>query len=232
MHAIACIQFGADQTISGTAINFIGPGLAVFLCKAIFDNSSDSPALDTAAKLPKMFEGVFKSGSFGYNVFSTYSVAYLSFVLVFVVWFVFYKTKFGMHLRAVGEHPQACATLGVDVYLTRYICVILSGFLAGLGGAFVTLATVSQFRPAVIVGQGFIAIAAVIFGKFKPQGAFKACLLFGLCNGVKALLGAGNAISPNLVSMIPYVVTILALVLVVGSTRVPAANGKPFLKAR
>ena len=232
IHAIACIQFGADQTISGTAINFIGPGLAVFLCKAIFDNSSDSPALDTAAKLPKMFEGVFKSGSFGYNVFSTYSVAYLSFLLVLVVWFVFYKTKFGMHLRAVGEHPHACATLGVNVYLTRYICVILSGFLAGLGGAFVTLATVSQFRPAVIVGQGFIAIAAVIFGKFKPQGAFKACLLFGLCNGIKALLGAGNAVSPNLVSMIPYVVTILALVFVVGSTRVPAANGKPFLKAR
>ena len=148
------------------------------------------------------------------------------------MWFVFHKTKFGMHLRAVGEHPQACATLGVNVYRTRYICVILSGFLAGLGGAFVTLATVSQFRPAVIVGQGFIAIAAVIFGKFKPQGAFKACLLFGLCNGIKALLGAGNAVSPNLVSMIPYVVTILALVFVVGSTRVPAANGKPFLKAR
>jgi ABC superfamily ATP binding cassette transporter, membrane protein len=232
IHAVACIQFGADQTISGTAINFIGPGLAVFLCKAIFDNSSDSPALDTASKLPKLFDGMFPSGSFGYNVFSTYIVAYLSFILVAVVWFVFYKTKFGMHLRAVGEHPQACATLGVNVYRTRYICVIVSGFLAGLGGAFVTLATVSQFRPAVIVGQGFIAIAAVIFGKFKPQGAFKACLLFGLCNGIKALLGAGNAVSPNLVSMIPYVVTILALVFVVGSTRVPAANGKPFLKAR
>ena len=216
IHAVACIQFGADQTISGTAINFIGPGLAVFLCKAIFDNSSDSPALDTASKLPKLFDGMFPSGSFGYNVFSTYIVAYLSFILVAVVWFVFYKTKFGMHLRAVGEHPQACATLGVNVYRTRYICVILSGFLAGLGGAFVTLATVSQFRPAVIVGQGFIAIAAVIFGKFKPQGAFKACLLFGLCNGIKALLGAGNAVSPNLVSMIPYVVTILALVFVVG----------------
>ena len=222
IHAVACIQFGADQTISGTAINFIGPGLAVFLCKAIFDNSSDSPALDTASKLPKLFDGMFPSGSFGYNVVSTYIVAYLSFILVAVVWFV----------RAVGEHPQACATLGVNVYRTRYICVILSGFLAGLGGAFVTLATVSQFRPAVIVGQGFIAIAAVIFGKFKPQGAFKACLLFGLCNGIKALLGAGNAVSPNLVSMIPYVVTILALVFVVGSTRVPAANGKPFLKAR
>ncbi|MDO4632395.1 MAG: ABC transporter permease [Eubacteriales bacterium] len=232
IHAIACISFNADQTISGTAINFLAPGLAVFLCKALFDNSSDSPALDTAAKLPKMFNGVFKAGSFGYNVLNTYPVAYLCFALVLLVWFIFYKTRFGMRLRAVGEHPQACATLGIDVYRTRYICVIASGFLAGLGGAYVTLSTVSQFRPSVIVGQGFIAIAAVIFGNFKPQGAMKACLLFGFCNGVKALLGANNIVSPHLISMIPYVVTILALIFFVGGSRVPAANGKPFVKAK
>ena len=232
IHAIACVSFGADQTIAGTAINFLAPGLAVFLCKALFENSSDSPALDTAAKLPKMFDGVFKSGSFLYNVLCTYSVAYLCFVLAILIWFVFYKTKFGMRLRAVGEHPQACETLGINVFRTRYICVILSGFLAGLGGAFVTLATVSQFRPSVIVGQGFIAIAAVIFGKFDPVGSMKACLLFGFCNGVKALLGGSNVVSPNLISMIPYIVTILALVLFVGQSRVPAANGKPYMKSK
>lgn len=232
LHAVACVSLGADQTISGTAINFLAPGLAVFLCKAMFDNSSDSPALDTASKLPKMFAGVFPAGSFGYNVLSTYSVAYLSFLLVLVIWFVFYKTRFGMRLRAVGEHPQACETLGINVFRIRYICVILSGFLAGLGGAYVTLATVSQFRPSVIVGQGFIAIAAVIFGKFKPQGALKACLLFGFCNGVRSLLGANNVVSPHLLSMIPYAVTILTLVLFVGSSRVPAANGKPYMKSK
>lgn len=232
LHAVACVSFGADQTISGTAINFLAPGLAVFLCKAMFQNSSDSPALDTASKLPKMFQGVFKAGSFGYNVLNSYYVAYLSFVLVFVIWFVFYKTRFGMRLRAVGEHPQACETLGVNVFRIRYICVVLSGFLAGLGGAYVTLATVSQFRPSVIVGQGFIAIAAVIFGKFTPQGALKACLLFGFCNGVRSLIGASNVVSPHLISMIPYAVTILALVLFVGSSRVPAANGKPYTKSR
>ena len=232
LHAVACVTFGADQTISGTAINFIAPGLAVFLCKAMFENSSDSPALDTASKLPKMFNGVFPAGSFGYNVLSTYSAAYLSFVVVLVVWFVFYKTRFGMRLRAVGEHPQACETLGINVFRIRYICVILSGFLSGLGGAYVTLATVSQFRPSVIVGQGFIAISAVIFGKFKPQGTFKACLLFGFCNGVKSLLGASNVVSPYLISMIPYVVTILALVFFVGNSRVPAANGKPYVKSK
>ena len=232
IHAIACVTYGADQTISGTAINFLAPGLAVFLCKAMFDNASDTPPLDTASKLPKLFDGVFPAASFMANVFSTYAAAYLSFVVVAIVWFVFYKTRFGLRLRAVGEHPKACDTLGINVFRIRYICVILSGFLAGLGGAYVTLATVNQFRPVVIVGQGFIAIAAVIFGKFTPQGAMKACLLFGLCSGVKVLASAGNKVSPNLISMIPYVVTIIVLVLFVGHGRVPAANGKPYVKSK
>lgn len=232
IHAIACIQFGADQTIAGTAINFIGPGLALFLCKAIFHGSSDTPAVDGTAKLPKMFEGAFPAGSFLANVFNVYSMAYLVFVLAFVCWYVFYKTKFGAHLRAVGEHPEACESLGIDVYKVRYICVILSGFLAGIGGAFVTLATINQFRPSVIVGQGFIAIAAVIFGKFSPQGATKACLLFGFCSGIKSLAGMGNAVSPNLISMIPYIVTILTLIFFVGRATAPAANGKPFVRSK
>ena len=232
LHAVVCITFNADQTIAGTAINFIGPGLAVFLCKALFENSSDSPSLDPASKLPKMFDGMFPAGSFGYNVISTYSAAYLSLLLVLVVWFIFFKTRFGMKLRAVGEHPEACETLGINVRLVRYIFVITSGFLAGLGGAFVTLSTVSQFRPSVIVGQGFIAIAAVIFGKFNPQGALVGCLIFGFCNGIKSLIGQNNIVSPNLISMIPYIVTILALIFFVGKSRVPAANGKPFIKAK
>ena len=232
LHAMACVSFQADQTISGTAINFLAPGLAVFLCKAIYDGSSDTPAVDISAKLPKVFDGIFPVGSFWDNVLSNYSVAYLSLVLVAVIWFVFYKTRFGMRLRAVGESPEACDTLGINVYRLRYICVILSGFLAGLGGAYITLATVSQFRPIVIVGQGFMAISAVIFGKFKPQGALLACLLFGFCNGVKVLATSSNVVSPNLISMIPYIVTILALVLFVGTARVPAANGKPFQKAK
>ena len=232
IHAVVCISFHADQTIAGTAINFLGTGLSLFLCKALFDNSSDTPSHDPSAALPKIFNGVFETGSFGYNVLNVYGVAYLVFVLALVCWFVFYKTKFGSHLRAVGEHPEACESIGIDVYKVRYACVILSGFLAGLGGAFVTLATVNQFRPAVIVGQGFIAIAAVIFGKFTPQGTTLACLLFGLCSGIKSLASMSNAVSPNLISMIPYVVTIVALILFVGRANAPAANGKPFVKAR
>ena len=232
LHAFICIQLQADQTIAGTAINFLGPGLALFICKAMFDNSSETPSLAPSEKLPKLFDGVFESGSFGYNVLNVYAVAYLVFVFAIICWFVFYKTKFGAHLRACGEHPQACESLGINVYGVRYACVIISGFMAGLGGAFATLATVSHFRPTVIVGQGFIAIAAVIFGKFSPGGTTLSCLLFGLCSGIKSLASMGNSVSPNLISMIPYIVTILTLVLFVGRAKAPAANGKIFTKAK
>ena len=231
IHAVVCITFHANQTIAGTAINFLGSGIAIFLCTVMY-GATQSPSMDTSSKLPKMFNGVFAAGSFWSNVLNVYVVAYLVFVFAIICWFVFYKTKFGAHLRAVGEHPEACESLGIDVYRVRYICVILSGFLAGLGGAFVTLATINQFKTTAIVGQGFIAIAAVIFGKFRPDGACKACLLFGLCSGIKTLVSQTNVVSPNLISMIPYVVTILALLLFVGKARGPAANGKIYIKSK
>ena len=219
-------------------IGFLCGGLAgavlallhAFICIQL--QASETPSLAPSEKLPKLFDGVFESGSFGYNVLNVYAVAYLVFVFAIICWFVFYKTKFGAHLRACGEHPQACESLGINVYGVRYACVIISGFMAGLGGAFATLATVSHFRPTVIVGQGFIAIAAVIFGKFSPGGTTLACLLFGLCSGIKSLASMGNSVSPNLISMIPYIVTILTLVLFVGRAKAPAANGKIFTKAK
>lgn len=231
LHALACVSLKADQTISGTAVNFLAPGISLMLSKALF-NSSDTPPLHEAGKLPMLFANTFNGSDaisgFFRNIFSTYVSVYLAFIAVIIVWFVFYKTTFGMRLRAVGEHPLACATLGVNVKRIRYTAVVLSGFLAGLGGGAVTLAVTNQFRPISIVGQGFIAIAAVIFGKFKPQGAMLACMLFGLCTGVKVIAGTKLAVSPQLISMIPYAVTIIVLVLFVGKSRVPAASGKPF----
>ena len=233
LHAFATVSLHADQTITGTAINFLAPGIALLVAKALF-NTSDTPSLRANAKLPILFADVFKGGTpfqnFLKNIFANYASAYLVFIAVAVVWFIFYKTKFGIHLRAVGEHPRACETLGINVFRTRYIAVILSGFFAGLGGACVTLATANQFRSISIVGQGFIAIAAVIFGKFKPQGAMFACILFGLCSGLKVVLGTG--FNAQLVSMIPYVITVLSLILFVGKSHVPAANGKPYIKSK
>ena len=235
LHAIATVNLGADQTIAGTAINMLGPGIVIMIAKVMF-NSTDTIPLEASMKIPRLFRGVFDTttvfGRFMDNVFANYASTYLVFIAVLIVWFVFYKPRFGLRLRACGEHPQACETLGINVIATRFLCVCLSGFLAGLGGACVTMAISTQFRPISIVGQGFIAIAAVIFGKFRPQGALIGCLLFGFCSGLKVVLGGSSGINMQLISMIPYAVTVVVLILFVGRSRVPAANGKPYIKAK
>ena len=235
LHAIATVNLGADQTIAGTAINMLGPGIVIMIAKVMF-NSTDTIPLEASMKIPRLFRGVFDTstvlGRFLDNVFANYASTYLVFIAVLIVWFVFYKTRFGLRLRACGEHPQACETLGINVIRTRFLCVCLSGFLAGLGGACVTMAISTQFRPISIVGQGFIAIAAVIFGKFRPQGALLGCLLFGFCSGLKVVLGGSSGFNMQLISMIPYVVTVIVLILFVGKSRVPSANGKPYIKAK
>ena len=238
-----CITCKADQTISGTAINFLASGISIYVCRLLFAGNTETHPVPN--KLPRILNSffewcsanlswgkAFEKNGFLDNVFNTYASAYIAFLLVIVIWFIFYKTRFGLRLRAVGEHPQAADTLGVNVTLVRYICVTLSGLLAGLGGASITLATVSAFRPSIVIGQGFIAIAAVIFGKFKPQGAMLGCILFGFCNGLKVVVGSSGSIPVNIISMIPYVVTIIALILFVGKAHVPAANGKPYIKSK
>ena len=235
LHAIATVNLGADQTIAGTAINMLGPGIVIMIAKVMF-NSTDTIPLDASMKIPRLFRGVFDTstvfGRFMDNVFANYAATYLVFIAALIVWFVFYKTRFGLRLRACGEHPQACETLGIDVLKMRFTCVCISGFLSGLGGAFVTMAISNQFRPISIVGQGFIAIAAVIFGKFRPHGALLGCLLFGFCSGLKVVLGGSSTIDMQLISMIPYVVTVIVLILFVGKSRVPSANGRPFIRAK
>lgn len=235
LHALATVKLGADQTIAGTAINMLGPGIVIMIARVLFD-STDTIPLDASQKIPMLFRGVFDTstvfGRFMNNVFCNYASTYLVFFVVIIVWFIFYKTRFGLRLRACGEHPQACETLGINVIAMRFWCVCISGFLSGLGGACVTMATSNQFRPISIVGQGFIAIAAVIFGKFKPQGALLGCLLFGFCSGLKVVLGGSSGVSMHLISMIPYVVTVIVLILFVGKSHVPSANGKPYVKAK
>lgn len=235
LHALATVRLGADQTIAGTAINMLGPGIVIMIARVLFD-STDTIPLDASQRMPSLFKGVFDTtttfGRFMDNVFATYASTYLVFLAVIVVWFVFYKTRFGLRLRACGEHPEACETLGINVLKTRFLCVCISGFLSGLGGACVTMALSNQFRPISIVGQGFIAIAAVIFGKFRPHYALLGCLLFGFCSGLKTVLGGSSGIDPQLISMIPYVVTVLVLIIFVGKSRVPSANGKPFIRTK
>ena len=235
LHALATVRLGADQTIAGTAINMLGPGIVIMIARVLF-NSTDTIPLTASQKIPKLFTGAFDTattfGRFMDNVFANYATIYIVFILTAIVWFIFYKTRFGLRLRACGEHPKACETLGINVIGMRFTCVTVSGFLAGLGGACVTMAISTQFRPISIVGQGFIAIAAVIFGKFRPHGAMLGCILFGFCSGLKVVLGGSGGVDMQLISMIPYVVTVIVLILFVGKSHVPSASGKPYLKTK
>lgn len=227
LHAIASVTFAADQTISGVAINMFAPGLALFACKRLFDGAAMSPI---APKLPKILgdNGLAGTPFSSLNVNVTTVIALL---FTIIMWFVLYKTKWGLRVRAVGEHPAAADTLGIDVYKVRYCCVLLSGMLAGLGGAAMTIAIISQFTQTAISGHGFIAMAAVIFGKWTPFGAFGACLLFGFTQALVIMLGGGDFVVPSqILSMLPYAMTIVVLVLFVGRSVAPKADGVPYVK--
>ena len=227
LHAFASITFRADQTVSGVAINLLAPGLALFFCRRLFDNAAMTPVYTT---LPKLFGDKALAGTPYASLNVDVTVA-LGLVAAVIMWFVLYKTKWGLRVRAVGEHPAAADTLGINVERTRYVCVIVSGMLAGFGGASVTLAIVSQFTQTAISGQGFIALAAVIFGKWKPHGAYGACLLFGLAQALAVILGGGATPIPSqIVAMFPYVMTIVVLVLFVGRSEAPKADGVPYIK--
>lgn len=232
LHAIATINFSADHIISGIALNFIGPGLAIFLSRIFFDGAAMTEPIPIDYKIPRSLNGVFSKGGVLDVIFNQYDTVFISFLFVFIIWFVLYKTKLGLRIRAVGEHPRAADTLGVNVYKIKYLAVILSGILAGFGGASMSIAVVANFRPSLISGQGFIAMAAMIFGKWKPQGAMIACLLFGLAQGLGIYLGStGLNISSNLLSMLPYLITLITLVVFVGKgSGGPAANGQPYEK--
>ncbi len=225
---IASVSFKADQTIAGIAINLIGPGVALFLSRLLFEGATMTPPVPE--KLPKIFgeDGLSNTPYASLNVDIT---VILALGVAIFLWFMLYKTKWGLRIRSVGEHPAASDTLGVNVSLTRYVCVFLSGILAGFGGASMTLAVVSQFTPTVISGQGFIALAAVIFGKWTPFGAYGACILFGFAQALVVVLGGGNfAVPSEILAMLPYILTIVVLILFVGRSVAPKADGVPYEK--
>lgn len=229
LHGIATIHFGADHVVSGTAINLLGPGLAIFLARMFFDGAAMTKPIPLKNKMPRVLNHVFKPGSALDIIFGQYITVYIAFVLVALVFFILYKTKLGLRIRSVGEHPHAAETLGVDVYRIKYIGVLTSGFLAGLGGASLSLAVVANFRETLISGQGFIALAAVIFGGWKPHTTLLACLLFGAAEGLVIYMGSTSlTVAPDLLNMLPYIITMFAMIVFVGEARGPSANGIPY----
>lgn len=227
LHGIASITLRADQIVSGIAINLIGPGFALFLARQIFE-STNTPAVPK--KLPKIFGSIDGNSPLSYlNVDVT---VLIGLACVILIWFVLYQTKWGLRICAVGEHPQVADTLGINVYTIRYTCVIISGILSGFGGAAMTLAIISNFTPTAISGHGFIALAAVILGKWKPFSVYGACMLFGMAQALTVVLGSKNLVSSQLLAMLPYLLTIIVLVVFVRNAVAPKASGVPFEKGQ
>lgn len=214
LHAIASIKYKGNQVVSGMAINFLGSGMAIFLCRLFFDGTSMTPPLDLDKKIPSFM--------------GQYATVYIAIFITFFIWFIFNKSVLGIRMISVGEHPKSSDAAGLNVSAYKTIAILSSGFLAGLGGAGLSIAIVSNFRPTLISGQGFIAIAALIFGKWRPIQTTLACLFFGFSQALVIFLGGIEAIniSSQLLSLLPYVMTLIILCGPTGKATAPSALGE------
>ncbi len=219
IHAVACIRYRADQVVSGTAINILMLGMPPFLSGAFFLSSGATP------QIPK-------------NQLIPWTPIIIAFALVPLTWYVLYKTPFGLRIRSVGENPEAADAAGVRVARMRYAGVLLSGVLAGIGGAYLSIGQSSLFTRNMTSGRGFIALAALIFGKWRPVQTMLACLLFGFTEAVTiqmqgvVKLPSGDDIPVQFIQMVPYLLTIIVLAGFIGSSRPPKALGIPYEKER
>ncbi len=217
IHAVAAINLNADQTISGTGINLLADGVTIFAAQILF-----------SADRTREFRMGIQTDALG-----IYPTAYIAIAVVALSWFVLYKLPFGMHLRACGEHPSAADSVGINVRKIRYIAVITSGLLAGLAGGCCVLTQTIQYTSNTINGKGFIALAAVSFGRWRPMGVAGAALLFGTAQAFAIIANnfpALKVLPSEVFNILPYVVTLVALVLFSGKNYAPSASGKPYIK--
>ena len=231
IHAVVSINFKANQIVSGVAINIIALGLTSYLLFVLTPAGQGVPSLPPSLRLPTLTWGPLGNIPWlGQVLFQQNVIFYVAIVILFGVQFLLFRTNIGLRIRAVGEHPQAADTAGVNVRLLRYMCVISSGLLSGLAGAYLALGVAGLFNTNMTDGRGFIALAAMIFGKYYPLGTAVACLIFGLGYGLSLPLQDLSS-NPNLTYLLqtlPYVFTLIALVGIVGRTTPPAADGIPY----
>jgi len=245
MHGLACVSHPGDQVVSGVAINIIAAGLTVVLGIAWFSQGGQTPPVTTAVRIQPLFPqaaaalaGIPWVGSvLGEGLLSHNSMVYLALLLVPLSWWLLFRTRFGLRLRSVGENPQMVDAAGVSVTRLRYTALTLNGILCGLAGSYLVLAQSASFSPNMTAGRGFMALAALIFGRWYPVGALWACLLFGFLDaaairmqGVQfAVIGE---VPVQAIQALPYVLTVVLLAGFIGKAVAPQALGRPYSKDR
>jgi ABC-type uncharacterized transport system permease subunit len=235
VHAFFAIHLRADQIVGGTAINFLALGITGYLYVNVYGEEGTPTNLPA---IPDVQFGWLKHvpphelGSFLDNAFGSMNLmVWLMFPLLIISYIVMFKTPIGLRIRSVGEHPRAADTVGISVYAVRYSAVVVSGILAALGGAYLSIGFVHSFSEGMTNGRGFIALAALIFGGWRPFGAFAAALLFGFSSALALRLpDAYGASAGTLFSALPYVLTLIAVAGVIGRSIPPAAIGRPYKK--
>jgi simple sugar transport system permease protein len=228
VHAFFAIHLRADQIVGGVAINFLALGITGYFFVQLYHGNNVPTGV---SQIPDVKLASAKSGSFFAESFGHLNVMiWLAILFVPLSYVVLFKTPVGLRIRACGEHPRAADTVGINVYLVRYGCVILSGMLAAMGGAYLTVGYLNTFNENVTAGRGFIALAAMIFGNWKPFGAFGAALLFGFSTALAFRLPVYSSNAATLFQALPYVLTLIAVAGVIGRTVPPAADGRPYKK--
>lgn len=229
IHAIFSIRYMIDQIVSGTVILIFATGITSFISAKFLQENQElnNPGIFKPWAVPLLSDIPI----IGPIVFNNNMFVYAMFFFLFLLHFLLFYTRWGLRLRSVGEHPRAADTLGINVFRTRYMAVILGGMMAGFGGAFFTLGSVGRFDEVMTAGRGFIGLAAMIFGNWNPFGAFGAGLLFGFADSLASKLAIlGIDIPSQFLLMAPYLATMIVLAGVVGRGQMPAADGQPYQK--
>lgn len=228
VHAFFSIHLRADQVVSGFAINFLALGITGYLFIDIYGGEGTPPNIPD---IPNVHLGFLEDWYFIGPVLGQLNMMiWLAFLTIVATWVVLFKTPIGLRIRAVGEHPRAADTVGISVYATRYAAVTLSGVLAALGGAYLSIGFLNSFNQGMTSGRGYIALAAVIFGNWRPWGAAAAALLFGFSSALAQRLPAYSESAGVLFSALPYVLTLIAVAGVIGRSIPPASVGRPYQK--
>lgn len=229
IHAVLSIKYRINQVISGTVINIFSAGLTAFLSQKFLQANQALNTPPTFTRIP--IPGLARIPIIGPILFNTNLFVYLMLILLIIIQVALFSTRWGLRLRSVGEHPKAADTLGINVIKTRYMAVILSGIVAGIGGAFFTLGSVGRFDEGMTAGKGFIGLAAMIFGNWTPIGSLGAGFLFGFADAIGSKLSLlGSAIPAQIMGMASYLITMIVLAGFIGKGHAPAADGEPYVK--